>query len=484
MAAVERQPRTSTTGISLAPLVAVVVTSSIGVGIFALTSDLANAAAPGPALLAWLIVGFGILMLSLSLNHLVLKKPELEGIFAYADAGFGHFSGFISGWGYWLSAWLGNVAFATVLMSAIGYFVPAFKGGQNMASIIGASIASWLLTYIVNRGIESATFLNAIVTVCKLIPLFAFIVFAIVMFNGKVFTAEFWGNLTTNLSSDTKNVSIWNQMRDCMMALMWVFVGIEGAVMLSSRAKRKTDAGKATLIGLISLIIIYLLASMLPYGYLSRTELTRLPEPAMVYIFSDMVGSWGGAFISIGLIISVLGSWLSWTMLPVETTQLMAKQKLLPAIFGKENKYGSPTFSLVLTASLVQLFLFSLLFTDRAYNFAYSLCTAAIIICYIFVALYQIKLSWQERTVRGNWKQLLFGVFALLFQCIGIYMAGLQYVLLCLIAYIPGLFFFAQARRERGATHWLTRNEWLVTALLAAGAVLGIFLLVTGRIAA
>ncbi len=96
-------------GIGLTALVAMVVTSSIGAGVFALTSDLAIAASPGPVLLAWVIVGFGILMLSLSLNNLILKRPDLEGIFAYAEEGFGQYAGFISGWGYWLSAWLGNV---------------------------------------------------------------------------------------------------------------------------------------------------------------------------------------------------------------------------------------------------------------------------------------------------------------------------------------------------------------------------------------
>ncbi len=57
-------------------------------------------------LIAWVIVGFGILMLALSLNNLLMKEPELEGIFSYAEKGFGPFAGFISGWGYWLSAWL------------------------------------------------------------------------------------------------------------------------------------------------------------------------------------------------------------------------------------------------------------------------------------------------------------------------------------------------------------------------------------------
>ncbi|WP_203630832.1 arginine-ornithine antiporter [Lentilactobacillus fungorum] len=466
-------------GIGLPALVATVVTSSIGSGIFALTSDLAHAASPGPALIAWLIVGVGILMLSLSLNNLVMKRPDLEGVFAYAEAGFGQYAGFISGWGYWLSAWLGNVAFATVMMSSIGYFFPIFKSGQNLPSILAASIASWALTYIVNQGVESAAILNAIVTICKLIPLFTFIVVAIILFKGNLFTSMFWNNLSGHFDGGQ---GVGTQIKNCMMVMMWVFVGIEGAAMMSSRAKKKSDAGRATILGLLCLLLIYVLASVLPYGYLTRGELATIHQPAMVYIFNDMVGNWGGIFISIGLIISILGSWLSWTMLPAETMRLMTNRKLLPPIFGRENKHRAPTFSLVLTAVLIQLFLFTLLFTEKAYNFAYSLCTAAIVICYIFVAAYQIKLSWQHIHEKGSFKQLVIGLIAFLFQVVGITLAGLQYVLLCFIAYIPGIFFYAKARKDAGATQWLSKSEWAMTSLIALGAIVSVVLLVVGKI--
>ncbi|MCZ3394251.1 amino acid permease, partial [Enterococcus faecium] len=105
---------------------------------------------------------------------------------------------FISGWGYWLSAWLGSVAFATFLMSTIGYFFPILRSERNLPLILIASIFSWGLTYLVNRGIEGAAIINTIVTVCKLIPLFVFIVFGIILFKGGMFTHAFWNNMNNN----------------------------------------------------------------------------------------------------------------------------------------------------------------------------------------------------------------------------------------------------------------------------------------------
>lgn len=175
-----------------------VVSSAIGAGIFDLPATLAQAATPGPVLLAWVITGLGILMLAISLNHLVLHKPELTGVSDYARAGFGDFAGFISGWGYWLSAWLGNVAFATILMSAFGYFIPSLKSGNSIFAIAFASAILWGLTYLVTRGVESAVMINTVVTICKLIPLFVFIVITLLAFRAGIFIEHFWSNVVIN----------------------------------------------------------------------------------------------------------------------------------------------------------------------------------------------------------------------------------------------------------------------------------------------
>ena len=185
-------------GIGLFGLIGLVVSSCIGSGVFALTGQLAQVASPGGALVAWFVVGVGFLMLALSLSNLASKKPELHGIFSYAEEGFGPFAGFVSGWGYWLSAWLGNVAFATIMMSALGYFIPDFLPGNTVPCILIASVIMWALTFLVINGVESASFLNAVVMVAKVASLALFIAFSIVLFNGNVFTADFWGNVYNN----------------------------------------------------------------------------------------------------------------------------------------------------------------------------------------------------------------------------------------------------------------------------------------------
>ena len=95
---------------------------------------------------------------------------------------------------------------------------------------------------------------------------------------------------------------------------LWSFIGVEGAVALSGRAKNKRDVGKATLIGFVVSLIICLLVSILPFGVLTQHELSAIPSPSTAGILKIVVGEWGKIMIILGVLISVLTSWLAWTI--------------------------------------------------------------------------------------------------------------------------------------------------------------------------
>ena len=470
-------------GIGLIGLIGMVISSCIGSGVFAITGQLAGVASPGAVLIAWLIVGVGFLALAFSLNNLTEKRSDLHGIFSYADAGWGPLAGFISGWGYWLSAWLGNVAFATMMMSTIGYFYPAFLPGNTIPCIIIASIVMWALTYLVIRGVESAAFLNAIVMVCKVAAIAVTLIFGIFLFNAGIFTADFWGNVYDNAVAagqygpDAAPLgSVGTQIFNCMIIMMWCFVGIEGASVVSSRAARKTDVGKATLIGFICLMLIYVGASVLPYGYMSSAEVAALDYPALVYVFSSMAPGWGGPLISIAIIISILGSWLSFTILPAETTSEMADYKLLPASWGKLNSHNAPSMSLLIVGACTQAFLIILLFSADAYDFAFSMCTVAIVITWAFAAAYQAKWGVQNK----NGVQAAIGFVAVAFQVIGVLFNGWSFLLLTCVGYIPGFFIYVKARKDYGNA--ITMGEKVCMGVISALGVLSLVLLAMGVI--
>lgn len=102
----------------LGALTALVVGSMIGGGIFSLPQNMAASADVGAVLIGWAITAVGMLTLAFVFQTLANRKPELDGgVYAYAKAGFGDYMGFSSAWGYWISAWLGNVGYFVLLLA-------------------------------------------------------------------------------------------------------------------------------------------------------------------------------------------------------------------------------------------------------------------------------------------------------------------------------------------------------------------------------
>ena len=129
--------------VSLAVLTALVIGSMIGGGIFNLPKQMAAAAAPGPLIIGWLITGVGMLMLAKVFQGLAVQRPDIDaGVYGYAKEGFGNYLGFSSAWGYWVSAWMGNVGYLVFLMTAIGVFLPGFGEGTTLLATIVSSAVS------------------------------------------------------------------------------------------------------------------------------------------------------------------------------------------------------------------------------------------------------------------------------------------------------------------------------------------------------
>ncbi|WP_054656126.1 basic amino acid/polyamine antiporter, partial [Lentilactobacillus kisonensis] len=379
--------------LGLMELIGLVVGSIIGGGVFNLMHDMAVGAGPGAIIIGWIITAIGMVMLAMTFQNLNMKRPDLDaGIYSYAEAGFGKYMGFNSAWGYWLSAWLGNVGYATLLMSAVAYFLPVFGDGQNIWSIIAASFILWACHFMILRGVESASFVNVVITVAKLIPIFLFIIIVLFAFKLNMFTGNFW----FTPSGKFQFADVMAQAKSTMLVTVWVFIGIEGAVVFSGRARKRSDVGKATVLGIITVILIYMLITLLSFGVMSRAGLSHLTQPAMADLLESIVGKWGSAVVNLGLIISVVGAWLSWTMFAGQLPYEAAKEGSFPKIFAKENKNGAPITSLTVTNVLVELFMFTYLITVQAYSFFYSIASAAILIPYAFSAFYQLKYSVQS----------------------------------------------------------------------------------------
>lgn len=481
----EATPATETTQkLTLLPLIALVVGSMIGGGVFNLASDMSRNASPGAILIGWIITGIGMLMLAFVYQRLAVRKPDLNaGPYAYAKAGFGPFVGFNSAWGYWLSAFLGNVAYAVAIFSALSYFFPVFGGGNNLASILGASICLWLVHTLVLSGIKQAAFINVVTTCAKLVPLVLFVLVAIVAFNWDKFSFDFWGRGTAE--GGVGLGSITEQVKSTMLVTLWVFIGIEGASVYSARAARRSDVGRATVIGFVGALGIYVLVSLLATGVMTQPELAGLKVPSMAGVMESLVGPWGAALISLGLIVSVGGAFLSWTLLCAEIPYTCARDGTFPRWFGAENANGSPVNSLWATNLAIQAFLILSYFSQSAYQFFYFIASVAILPPYVLSGAYALKLALSgetyERDAGARRGDIVIGALATIYGLWLVYAAGLEYLLMCAVLFAPGILVYAKARSEAGSPTF-TGYETFIAAGLVVLALIAAWLMWTGVI--
>jgi arginine:ornithine antiporter/lysine permease len=270
-----------------------------------------------------------------------------------------------------------------------------------------------------------------------------------------------------------------------MLVTVFVFVGIEGASVYSRYARKRSDVGVATLLGFLGVLCLLVLVTMLSYGVLLRPDLAALRNPSMAGVLQAVVGPWGAVFVSVGLIISVLGAYLSWSLLAAEVLFSAARMESMPAFLAAENRAKVPSAALWLTNSLVQTFLILTLFAEQAFLAAVKLTSSMILLPYLLVAAYALKLAWSgetyDETPRGRRGDLVRALLATIYAAWLIFAGGLKFLLLSLVIYAPGTALFVIAQKERGHPVFTPAEAFLFAAAMA-GAVVAIYGLAAGYI--
>lgn len=473
--------------LGLFALIALVVSSMLGGGVFSLPQNMAQTSAVGPVIIAWIITGIGIYFIANTFRILADIRPDLTaGIYMYAREGFGPFIGFLCAWGYWLMASFGNVAFAVILMDSFNYFFPGvFTGGNNLASIICGSILIWAYNFLVLAGVKQAGAINTIGTIAKLVPLILFIIIIGCVFKFHHFTFDFWG-MTAHAPNKALG-GIIAQVKAPMLVTLWAFIGVEGAVVVSGRARNHGDVSKATLIGFVIALIVYVLLSILPFGITTQSFLSGVPNPSTAGVLQMVVGRSGSWLMNIGLIVSVLAGWLAWTILCAEIPAAAALNGTFPKAFAKHNQHGSASVSLWISSAVMQAAMLLVYFSNNAWNTMYSITSVMVLPAYLASTLFLFKLCLNGRfktyATSGIGIAVISGAIGSLFGLFMFYAGGLQYVVMVPLLLAIGVPVFIWARKEQhDGKAVFTVAEWVYLAVLLALCILAIILFWRGVI--
>jgi arginine:ornithine antiporter/lysine permease len=465
----------------LSSLTAMVIGSMVGAGIFNLPGRFATATGPFGALIAWAIAGTGMYMLGRVFQFLAEKRPDIDsGVFAYAKAGFGDYVGFLSAFGYWIGSVLGNVFYWVLIGSTLGRFFPGIFGdGTSVIAILVSLVGVWAFHFMILGGVEEATFVNKVVTVAKIVPLIVAVLLFIFFFNYSLFRDNFFGGV------DMPEKSLVAQVRDTMLITVFVFIGIEGASVYSRFARKRSDVGSATILGFVAVTGLMVAITLLPYAVAPRAAIAGVGNPSLAGALELAVGHWGAVMISIGVLISVLGAFLAWTLIVAEVLFAAGKSQDMPRVFGAQNSKRVPVVALWVSNIVVSLFVISTYWSRDAFNFMLDMCSVTTLLPYLLVAGYGVLLARSgmgyETTPSERVRDQTFAWIAVVYTLFMFAAAGLKYVLLTALLFVPSTILYVWARREQNA-RLFTPVELIIFVVTLTGGAIGLYGLVTGLI--
>jgi arginine:ornithine antiporter / lysine permease len=190
-------------------------------------------------------------------------------------------------------------------------------------------------------------------------------------------------------------------------------------------------------------------------GVLSQGALIASEKPLIDAIVSILGPNAGKVLAGIGLI-SLFGSTIGWVMLSAEVPYQAAKQGLFLPSFLKENKKNLPVFSMIITNSLGQLFIFSTISNSisAAFDFVIYIATLSYLVPYLIASAFQLKLVLTGETYAKQPKQkIIDGIIGTLATTYSIWViyagtADIKTFLFGVALLASGIFFYSPVAKE------------------------------------
>ena len=321
----------------------IAVGCAIGSGVFMMPTLLAPYGMLGLA--GWLIAGGGTLLVALSLSRLVRRIPKIGGPYAYVQAGLGSFAGFLIAWTYWIACIAAVSGIAIAFVGYLGVFVPQITDSRIL-SLLCALALVWSIVMLNVRSLESSSRFQLVSTLIKILPLLFMIILG--------FSFMEPANLPEVNPTDLHPAAL---LATVTTLVMWSFVGIETAtVPADNMVEPEKTIPRVLVAAVLSILTIYLLVSMAVALLVPADELMNSTAP-FALAASKVMGPAGAALITLGALVSTLGSLNANTLTAGNVALAAAKDNLLPEQFKRLSDSGTPQFAYIVSGLFISALL-------------------------------------------------------------------------------------------------------------------------------
>ena len=322
-------------GIRRWDLVALIINSMVGAGIFVLPAR--AYALIGPySLLAFVVCALVIALIILCFAEVGSRFKETGGPYLYARETFGPAAGFQVGWMFWLARLTSSATNCNLLVVYLGYFWPGANAGPWRAAIITAVIVS--LTAVNYIGVRDAATVSNLFAVGKLLPLVLFIAVGVFYISPANFEAA--------------QLPAAGSFSTAVMLLVYAFTGFENASVPTGEVRDpRRELPVAILIAVAVVAVFYISIQAVCVGTLPGLATSERPVADASGVF---LGAAGASLIVAGAVVSIIGNLNAGVLTTSRLPFAMSERGELPAALSATHKrFRTPHVAILLTGALL-----------------------------------------------------------------------------------------------------------------------------------
>jgi amino acid transporter len=314
-------------------LVALVINSVVGAGIFGLPSQV-YALAGTYSLAAYAVAALAIGLIVLCFAEVGSRFGATGGPYLYTRVAFGPLIGFQVGWLMWIARLTGFASLINLFVIYLAVFVPGASAGATRTLIIAAIVA--ILSIINIVGVRASATVTNVLTAGKLIPLFLLAAIGLFFVDPQRYAVA--------------AAPAYGSFSKATLLLVFAYMGFEGAVIPSGEMRDpKRHLPFSLVVGMTVVAVLYIGVQAVCVGTvpdLARSE-RPLSDAALQMIGpAAAVLMAGAALVSIGGILNAIVFATSRILFA------MADNGELPRVLSQTHaRFRTPAAAIIVTAA-------------------------------------------------------------------------------------------------------------------------------------
>ena len=330
--------------------ISIVIGTIIGSGIFFKQASILDSAGSSTmAIAAWIFGGVITLTAGLTIAEIGAQMPYTGGLYVYVENLYGRICGFLAGWMQVIVYGPAIIASVAGFMSIMITNLFGIDAKWRIPVALITIIAIGLMNFLENN--VAAAF-SVITTIGKMIPIAAIIIFGL-----------FWGHQDA-LGQTVSEVN--HSTGGFGVAVLATLFGYDGWILIANLGGEMKNPQKllpkAIILGISSVLVIYTLITIGIFRFIPANMIHSLGENTTSYLATKAFGEIGGKLLSIGIIISMMGTLNGKIITFPRIVYAMARRGDLP--FSRLLSYVTPkgkspiiaTVFIIILATIMMLF--------------------------------------------------------------------------------------------------------------------------------